>query len=290
MGGSRRTGRMVTTAALIAAAATVAVAVNATGATGSQSQAAAAAPAVDRVVHPPVAPTAEVSAPVVARPAVAPAATPPKQRVRDRRPELELIGHRAGVQSTPENTMAAVRNAIAVGADAVELDVQFSRDREVVVFHNTTLDKTTDCTGPVAARDLEQLRRCDAGSWFDPSFAGERIPTLDKALRVLRGSDLGIYIHVKVVDDAADARALLDLVERRGMTDRAILFTSDDQILRRLHAAGAGLTSWASSSAPRRGGSRSPTAPSCPTTRPSPRTWSATPRRAGSGWWPSRGT
>src|SRR5215212_3812774 len=87
---------------------------------------------------------------------------------------LQNIAHRGGSTSAPENTLAAFRNAITQGADWLEFDVQMTKDGALVVIHDETVDRTTDGTGAVAEMTLEQIRRLDAGRWFDPKFAGEK--------------------------------------------------------------------------------------------------------------------
>ena len=94
-----------------------------------------------------------------------------------------LIAHRGASALAPENTMAAFRLAVEAGADLVELDVRLSADGHPVVIHDAYLSRTTDGLGPVARTPLAALQRLDAGSWFAPRFAGERIPTLDEVLR-----------------------------------------------------------------------------------------------------------
>ena len=89
-----------------------------------------------------------------------------------------LVGHRGACDVAPENTLASFAQALADGADMVEMDLRLSADGAVVVFHDERLDRTTDGLGEVASLTLAELRRLDAGSWFAPRFAGERIPTL----------------------------------------------------------------------------------------------------------------
>jgi glycerophosphoryl diester phosphodiesterase len=92
------------------------------------------------------------------------------------------IAHRGAAALAPENTMAAFAMAVELGADAIELDLHVSRDGELVVIHDSTLDRTTDGEGPVHARSLQELKQLDAGRWFGESFAGQRIPTLAEVL------------------------------------------------------------------------------------------------------------
>jgi glycerophosphoryl diester phosphodiesterase len=111
-----------------------------------------------------------------------------------------VIAHRGASLIAPENTLTAFRMAAELGADAVELDAKLSADRHVVVHHDKTLDRTTDGTGPLSVRTLEELQRLDAGSHFDPKYAGERIPTLKQVFqdvgdRLLLNIELTNYAH-----------------------------------------------------------------------------------------------
>lgn len=153
---------------------------------------------------------------------------------------LEVIAHRGGTEWGPESTLAAVRHAIGVGTDALELDVRFTRDGVPVILHDETLDRTTNCRGAVASVTLRQLKRCDAGSWYrrNPQ-PGERVPTLDEALEVIRRSSAEVYIHVKVAD-GAQARRLVSTVRDNEMDKGRTTYLSDwHPVLASLRAAGA---------------------------------------------------
>ena len=101
-----------------------------------------------------------------------------------------VVGHRGNVKFAPENTIPAFEVALRYGADLIEIDVRQTRDAELVIIHDETVDRTTDGTGKVADLALKQLKGLDAGSWFDSSFEGVRIPTLRETLRFLRGKAL----------------------------------------------------------------------------------------------------
>lgn len=92
------------------------------------------------------------------------------------------IAHRGASAQAPENTMAAFEQAVELGADVIELDLHVSRNGELVVIHDVTLDRTTDGQGPVHARSLRELKQLDAGRWFSERFTGQRIPTLTEVL------------------------------------------------------------------------------------------------------------
>src|SRR3990172_7158952 len=86
------------------------------------------------------------------------------------------IAHRGASALAPENTMAAFEKAVELGADVIELDLHMSRDGELVVIHDDTLDRTTDGRGVVHELNLKDLKRLDAGRWVGKEFAGERSP------------------------------------------------------------------------------------------------------------------
>jgi glycerophosphoryl diester phosphodiesterase len=108
-----------------------------------------------------------------------------------------VIGHRGAAALAPENTLAGLRRAGALGCRWVEFDVRMSADNELILLHDDHLDRTTDGRGKARALPLSTIRRCDAGSWFDPSFAGERVPTLAEAIAALSELDLGANIELK---------------------------------------------------------------------------------------------
>lgn len=144
---------------------------------------------------------------------------------------IVVTAHRGFSGEYPENTLAAFRAAIATGADMVELDVHLTRDNELVVIHDDTLERTTDGKGNVADKTLAELKRLDAGFKFNPRFAGERIPTLAEVLDVTRGRIL-VNIELKkgknfpyTMEELAD-RTLV-VVEKAGMLDQ-VLFSSFD--------------------------------------------------------------
>lgn len=142
-----------------------------------------------------------------------------------------VIAHRGASGTAPENTLAAFRRAVVLGADMIELDAQLTRDGEVVVMHDWTLERTTDGTGAVHERTLEELRRLDVGSWFAPAFAGERLPTLREVLGAVA---LPINVELKPVgDDGLEARAHA-VVMGAGALGRVVFSSFDESVLARL--------------------------------------------------------
>jgi glycerophosphoryl diester phosphodiesterase len=127
-----------------------------------------------------------------------------------------VIGHRGAAARAPENTLAGLRCAKALGCVWVEFDVRLTADGAPVLCHDDRLDRTTDRAGPVAGHSLATIRQCDAGAWFDPAFAGERVPTLAEAMALARELGLGINIEIKAERgrEYATAAAVVAAIER----------------------------------------------------------------------------
>lgn len=109
-----------------------------------------------------------------------------------------VVAHRGYSSKAPENTMAAFELALEAGADGLELDVHLTKDGEVIVIHDHTLERTTNGTGIVEEHTLAELQQLDAGSWFGPEFKGEKLPTLRQVCELIKGRDLLFNIELKV--------------------------------------------------------------------------------------------
>jgi glycerophosphoryl diester phosphodiesterase len=129
----------------------------------------------------------------------------------DAKGHMLVVAHRGSSGRAPENTLAAFELALESGAVIIECDVRLTRDDEVVIFHDRTLDRTTDGSGPIQKKTLEELKRLDAGSWFNSKFKGESIPTLNEALRLLEGR---AFLNIELKADARDHQANARLQER----------------------------------------------------------------------------
>jgi glycerophosphoryl diester phosphodiesterase len=110
---------------------------------------------------------------------------------------VHVCGHRGHSIAAPENTIAALEAARAAGATSCEIDVVLSRDDEIVLAHDLTLDRTTDGTGLIASRNAAEIAGLDAGAWFGAAFRGEPMPTLRDVLDFARGSRLGLVVEIK---------------------------------------------------------------------------------------------
>lgn len=106
------------------------------------------------------------------------------------------IAHRGASNFAPENTLAAFLKAQELGADYLECDVHLSKDGELIIIHDDKVDRTTNGTGYVKDFTLAELKELDAGSKFHPSFAGEKIITLNELLEEFYG-EIGLLIEIK---------------------------------------------------------------------------------------------
>ncbi len=108
-----------------------------------------------------------------------------------------IIGHRGAAASAPENTLAGIQRAHALGCRWVEVDAKLSFDNVALLMHDDRLERTTDGSGSVADRTLAELKRLDAGRWKGPEFRGEPIPTLVEAIELMARLGMGANIEIK---------------------------------------------------------------------------------------------
>jgi len=141
-------------------------------------------------------------------------------------PQPVIFGHRGASAWAPENTLAAFRLAVEHGAPAIELDVKLTADRQVVVLHDQSVDRTTDGHGDLRQFTLAQLRELDAGSFFSAQFQGEKIPALAEVFEAVGKQ---VYINVELTNYASTGDHLTDLVaelvRQSGMQGR-VMFSS----------------------------------------------------------------
>jgi glycerophosphoryl diester phosphodiesterase len=134
-------------------------------------------------------------------------------------PAIKCIGHRGAMGYAPENTLASFQLALEMGAHCIELDV-YAVDGELVVFHDDTLERTTNGTGTVMGQTFTALRQLDAGS-------GERIPTLDEVIRLV-DKQAGINIELKGPNTADPVMETITRMRSAGWSDELILVSSFD--------------------------------------------------------------
>ena len=153
-------------------------------------------------------------------------------------PAVAIIAHRGASGHAPEHTFAAYDRAVAMGADYLEQDLQVTADGTLVVMHDDTVDRTTDGSGRVDAHSLAELQALDAGSWFAPEFAGQRVPTLDAVL-ARYGHTQRYYIETKAAGIEERLVALLarhGLIEPAGATRQVLVQSFSAASLQRISA------------------------------------------------------
>ncbi|WP_442602000.1 glycerophosphodiester phosphodiesterase [Paenibacillus sp. KN14-4R] len=137
-----------------------------------------------------------------------------------------IIGHRGAAGEAPENTLGSFQLALEQGAEGLELDVHLSKDGQLVVCHDATLDRTTDMTGYIHQLTVEELKKADAGSWFHEKFANERIPLLEEVFDLVP-PHIMINVEIKHTYDHHLEPALVDLLRRRGRLDSVVVSSFD---------------------------------------------------------------
>lgn len=148
---------------------------------------------------------------------------------------LPVIAHRGDSHNFPENTLSAFRAAATVGADGCEFDVRATRDGQIVVLHDDSLDRTTrprvskEKKNKLSTRTLDEVKKLDAGSWKGAQFAGEKIPTLDEALSVLKNSPCRPVIEVK---EEGLETGILDALNKSNLADRAIIIAFSTEVVK----------------------------------------------------------
>ena len=149
--------------------------------------------------------------------------------------------HRGASGQAPENTLAALERAVALGADMAEIDIQQTADDRLAVFHDDNLDRTSTGTGPLWEKSLAELQSLDAGSWFGPAFAGQMIPSLEEVLEFTRGRlplniEMKLHGHERNFADLAIS-ALYD----NNIRDHCLLTSFDHDLVDTIGARAPGL-------------------------------------------------
>lgn len=128
----------------------------------------------------------------------------------------KIIGHRGVAAYAPENTIEGIHTAADMAVEWVELDVKITKDQVPVIFHDDTLERTTNGSGLVANLTFEEIRNFECGSWFSDSFAGIRIPTLEEALEAVIDRGLGLNLEIKPCPgrERETAEAALDVLSQ----------------------------------------------------------------------------
>ena len=157
-----------------------------------------------------------------------------------------VVAHRGGAGLAPENSLGAFRQALDLGVDSLELDVHLSRDGELVVSHDPTLERTTNGSGPIAAKTWAELTGVRLKSGFPDRFQDERLPRLDDVLALVAGRP-GVRVQVEIKRGPSGfypgiEEKVVVAIEQRRLMDRVIVIAFEDETLQRLRALRPGLT------------------------------------------------
>lgn len=161
---------------------------------------------------------------------------------------MELIAHRGASGYAPEHTIEAYKLAKKMNADYIEIDLQITADGNLIAMHDDTVDRTTNGTGPVSDYTLNELKKLDAGSWFNKEYPNKakevytelNVPTLSEIFDQL-GTKENYYIEIKESDDSYMEKALLSTLDKYGFLNgdkdhgRIIIQSFSDESLKRIH-------------------------------------------------------
>ena len=150
-----------------------------------------------------------------------------------------VIAHRGASGHSPENTLAAFERAVQLGAGFIETDLHLTRDAQFVAIHDATLERTTNGRGAVRDFTLAELRRLDAGMWFDREYMGQRIPTLDEVLEFARKNDVIFYLEVKYDAAWGMHHSLVAALQKAENAARTIVISFDQTTLAALRRVDA---------------------------------------------------
>ncbi|NRG45209.1 glycerophosphodiester phosphodiesterase [Bacillus sp. CRN 9] len=149
-----------------------------------------------------------------------------------------IFAHRGLSGHYPENTMAAFQAAMDSGADGIELDVQMTKDGQLVIIHDERIDRTTDGNGYVKDFTYEELNELDAGGWFASSFTGESLPTLENVFQWLVKESNRLTLNIELKNDIIHYEGMeekvLNLIDDYQLEDRIILSSFNAQSLKKV--------------------------------------------------------
>jgi glycerophosphoryl diester phosphodiesterase len=151
--------------------------------------------------------------------------------MRKRKPLV--IGHRGAAGEAPENTLASFQLALLQGAEGIELDVHVSRDGDIIVCHDPSIDRTTDGSGFIYEMTTAEIKSFDAGSWFSKSFQGQQVPLLGEVFDLVPQHIL-INVEIKYSYGGQMEMRLLDFLRQRGRLQNVVISSFDHKCIHRV--------------------------------------------------------
>jgi glycerophosphoryl diester phosphodiesterase len=142
-----------------------------------------------------------------------------------------IIAHRGASGHAPENTLAAFERAVALGAGFIETDLHLTRDARFVAIHDPTLERTTNGKGNVRDSSLAEIRKLDAGLWFDREFMGQKVPTLEEIVEFAAKHDVIFYLELKYEAAWGMHHSLVGALQKSGGAARSIIISFSEPTL-----------------------------------------------------------
>lgn len=148
--------------------------------------------------------------------------------------KVNVISHRGANKYAPQNTLAAFETALNLGVDGFETDVHLTKDGEIVLCHNSSIDETSNGKGELGNLTLQQLKRYDFGSYFSEKFAGTKIPTLREYLDFIKTTDisvLNIEIKSQKENNSIIVKDTIEMIKEYDLFDKLLISSFDTDVL-----------------------------------------------------------
>ena len=155
-----------------------------------------------------------------------------------KKPVVGVAVHRAANEFAPENTLSAMRIALDLEVDFIEMDVRQTHDGKSVLLHDGSLDRTTDGKGPVNQMNFEEVRSLSSGRWFDPFFAPEKVPTLEEACQLLSEHNAKFshktffYVDCKEIN----AQVLIEVLSKYQLLEGSVFYINEEKQIAQIRA------------------------------------------------------
>ncbi|WP_372714019.1 glycerophosphodiester phosphodiesterase [Ilyobacter sp.] len=148
---------------------------------------------------------------------------------------MKIFGHRGASGYAPQNTISAMKLAVEQGSDGIELDVQLTKDNEVVICHDWVIDRVSNGNGKVDDFTLDEIKKFDFGSYFSEEFKGEKIPTLAEILDLLpKDMILNIELKIKATNKGPLAERVADLLASHDRIENTIISSFNHPCLKKI--------------------------------------------------------
>ncbi len=147
-----------------------------------------------------------------------------------------VLGHRGAMGLAPENTLVSIKTALKYNVDLFEIDVHLSKDKELIVIHDETVDRTTSGKGYVSQLSSKSIKSLDAGIKFEARFKGEKVPFLEEIFNLMKKYDVKLNIEIKngPVFYKGIEKRVISLIDKYDYYDRIIISSFDHYSLKRI--------------------------------------------------------